>query len=73
MTPFTPDGEVWTRMHQPADYDRERYAVFPVEGPSNLTVTLPHGRIVAAISDSSVYTIHEDDDGFWTMERYARP
>lgn len=68
-----PDGEVWTRLHQPAGYARERYAVFPVSGPSTRTVSLPLGRILVAVTARSLYTIHEDDEGFWELERYERP
>ena len=68
-----PDGEVWTRLHQPAGYRRERYAVFPVSGPSTRTVSLPLGRILVAMTARNLYTIHEDDDGFWELERYDRP
>ena len=68
-----PDGEVWTRLHQPAGYSRERYAIFPVSGPSTRTVSLPLGRILVAITAGSLYTIHEDDEGFWELERYGRP
>jgi hypothetical protein len=68
-----PDGEVWTRMHQPAGYRRERYAMFPATGSSNLTVSLPLGRILVALTGRSLYTIHEDQDGFWELERFDRP
>lgn len=68
-----PDGEVWTWLHQPAGYRRERYAVFPVSGPSTRTVSLPLGRILVAVTARNLYTIHEDDDGFWELERYDRP
>ena len=67
------DGEVWTRLHQPAGYQRERYAIFPVSGASTRTASLPQGRILVAITATNLYTIHEDDDGFWELERYDRP
>ena len=67
------DGEVWTRLHQPAGYTRERYAIFPVSGPSIRTASLPLGRILVAITARNLYTIHEDDDGFWELERFDRP
>ena len=68
-----PDGEVWTRLHQAAGYSRERYAIFPVSGPSTRTASLPLGRILVAVSARNLYTIHEDDEGFWELERYERP
>lgn len=68
-----PDGEVWTRMHQVAGYARERYAIFPVVGASTRSVSLPLGRILVAITNGNIYTVHEDDDGFWELERFPRP
>ena len=67
------DGEIWTRRHQPRGYTSESYAIFPVTGPSTRTVSLPLGRRVLAIGAKHVYAAVEDDDGFWTLERYARP
>jgi hypothetical protein len=68
-----PDGEVWTRLHQQAGYARERYAIFPVSGASTRTASLPLGRILIAITARNLYTIHEDADGFWELERFDRP
>ena len=67
------DGEVWTRQHQPRGFTRESYAIFPVTGPSTRSVSLPLGRRVLAIGARHVYAVVEDDDGVWTLERYARP
>lgn len=67
------DGEVWTRLHQPAGYTRERYAIFPASGASKRTASLPLGRILVAITVRNLYTIHEDNDGFWELERFDRP
>lgn len=67
------DGEVWTRLHQPRGFTRERYAIFPRSGPSTRTVSLPLGRRILAISAAHVYAVIEDDDGFWSIERYPRP
>jgi hypothetical protein len=67
------EGEVWTRIHQPRGFTRERYAIFPVAGASTRTVSLPLGRRVLAISAAHVYAVTEDDDGFWSIERYPRP
>ena len=66
------DGEVWTRLHQPHGFTTESYAIFPVTGPSTRSVSLPLGRRVLAIGARHVYAVVEDDDGFWTLERYAR-
>ena len=68
-----PDGEVWTRLHQPAGYLRERYAIFPVSGASSRTASLPLGSILVAVTARNLYAIHEDDDGFWELERFDRP
>lgn len=68
-----PDGEVWTRLHQPAGFDRERYAVFPPGAASTLTVSLPLGRRIVLISERWVYTRAEDADGLMLLSRYARP
>ena len=68
-----PDGEVWTRLHQRAGYSQERYAIFPVRGPSTGTATLPLGRILIAITSRNLYAMHENDEGFWELERYDRP
>ncbi len=67
------DGEVWTRMQLPRGNTTERYAVFPVNGPSTRTVSLPLGCIVVAITAANVYAIHDDEDGFFELERFARP
>lgn len=67
-----PDGEVWTRMNQPAGYTQERYAIFPVSGPSTRTAALGLGEDVVAISAKWVYTMVEDDVGLATLRRYER-
>lgn len=67
-----PNGEVWTRLQQEASAPRERYAIFPVSGPSVHTVSLPKGRQVVLITERHIYAMHEDDDGFRVLERFAR-
>lgn len=67
-----PDGEVWTRMNQPAGYTQERYAIFPVSGPSTRTVAPGLGEDVVAISAEWVYTVTEDEVGLATLRKYAR-
>src|SRR5690606_15162043 len=68
-----PDGEVWARLNQPAGYTRELYAIHPVSGPSNRTVSLPKDYRVRGISGRYVYVTHEDEYGFQVLERYRRP
>jgi len=69
----TPEGEVWTRIQQEASAPRERYAIFPVSGPSVRTLSLPKGRQIVLITGRHIYAMHEDDDGFRVLERYDRP
>ena len=68
-----PDGEVWTRLNQSAGFSREVYAVHPVSGAPERTVSLPKDHQVRAITDRYVYVTHEDDDGFQVLGRYLRP
>lgn len=68
-----PDGEVWTRLNQPAGFTRELYAVHPVSGPPERTVSMPKDYRVRAITEQFVYATHEDEDGFHVLARYRRP
>ncbi|HEX6644094.1 MAG TPA: hypothetical protein VF037_05420, partial [Gemmatimonadales bacterium] len=68
-----PDGEVWTRLNQPAGYTREVYAIHPVSGAPKRTVSFPKDYRLRAITDRYVYVTHEDEDGFQVLERFARP
>ena len=68
-----PDGEVWTRLNQPAGHTREIYAIHPVSGAPERTVSFPKDHRVRAITDRYVYVTHEDDDGFQVLERFRRP
>ena len=68
-----PDGEVWTRLNQAAGFTREIYAIHPVSGTPERTVSFPKGYRVRAITDRFVYVTHEDEDGFQVLERFARP
>src|SRR5688500_17199699 len=68
-----PDGEVWTQLNQPAGHARELYAVHPVTGAPERTVSLPKGSRVRAITTRHVYATHEDEDGFHVLARYPRP
>ena len=67
-----PDGEVWTRINQPAGYTQEHYSIFPVSGPSTRTVVLGLGEDVVGISANWVYTVLEDEVGLATLRRYER-
>ena len=67
------DGEVWLRTHQPAGYTTERYAVFPVSGPSTRTVVMKRDESVVGITESWVYSTLEDESGLYTLRRYRRP
>lgn len=69
----TPDGEVWTRLNQPAGHGRELYAIHPVTGVPDRTVSFPKDFRVRAITDRYVYVTHEDADGFQVLERFPRP
>lgn len=68
-----PDGEVWTRLNQAAGFTKELYAIHPVEGVPERTVSMPKDYRVQAISADHVYATHEDDDGFQALTRYRRP
>lgn len=67
------DGAVWTRLNQPAGFTREIYAIHPVSGAPDRTVTFPKGYRVRAITETYVYATHEDEDGFQVLDRFARP
>jgi len=68
-----PDGEVWTRLNQAAGFTREVYAVHPVSGAPERTVSLPKDHQVRAITERYVYVTHEDEDGFQVLGRFPRP
>ncbi len=68
-----PDGEVWTQLNQPAGFTRELYALHPVAGAPDRTVSLPRGHRVRAVTSRYVYATHEDEDGFHVLARYRRP
>ena len=68
-----PDGEVWTRLNQPTGHTREIYAIHPVSGAPERTVSFPKGYRVRAITDRYVYVTHEDENGFQVLERFGRP
>ncbi len=67
------DGEVWTRLNQAAGHTRELYAVHPVAGAPERTVSLPRDHRVRAITGRYVYATHEDEEGFEVLSRYPRP
>jgi hypothetical protein len=68
-----PDGEVWTRLNQPAGFARELYAIHPVTGVPERTVSMPKDHRVRAITAAYVYATQEDEDGFQVLARYRRP
>lgn len=68
-----PDGEVWAQLNDVAGDSTARYELFPENGPSTRTVTLPGGRKVITVTSKHVYAVHEDADGFQVIERFRRP
>jgi hypothetical protein len=68
-----PNGEVWAQLNNVAGDSTVRYELFPENGPSTRTVTLPEGRKVITVTAKHVYAVHEDADGFQVIERFRRP
>lgn len=65
-------GRVWVRRNGPASPTRQ-YDVFGTNGALLATVTFPAGRILVGFGATALYAVELDDDGQYTLEKYAMP
>ncbi len=66
-----PDGEVWLRLYAKADAKYVTYLAVPRSGTPR-QFRLETSKNVLAVGESTVYIVHEDEDGFTVLEWFGR-
>jgi hypothetical protein len=71
-TRVDPRGRLWVRREVAAGQPRV-YDVFGADGTLLAAVTFPAGRRLLGFGAAALYAAEVDDDGQYTLERYALP